>query len=145
KPSTLEKDGKTYQRVAVKAGSAAENGKVTGDHVVTYVYAELVTPPVDSPKGSVIVKYRIQDENGNVIESEIPRPDYTDTPEAATGTPYKTNENSDEKPLEITYNGKVYEYVRVDGAEEGQVGEGQTVVTYIYKEKITTPTPENPK
>ncbi|HFU4465898.1 TPA: YSIRK-type signal peptide-containing protein, partial [Streptococcus suis] len=40
KPETLQKDGKTYQRVAVKAGSAAENGKVTGDHVVTYVYAE---------------------------------------------------------------------------------------------------------
>ncbi|HFI0468273.1 TPA: MucBP domain-containing protein, partial [Streptococcus suis] len=145
KPSTLEKDGKTYQRVAVKSGSAAENGKVTGDHVVTYVYAEIVTPPVDSPKGSVIVKYRIQDEKGNVIESEIPRPDYEDTSETVTGTPYKTNENSDEKPTEFTYNGKVYEYVRVDGAEEGQVGEGQTVVTYIYKEKITTPTPEDPK
>ncbi|HFU4471415.1 TPA: hypothetical protein ACGO92_002147, partial [Streptococcus suis] len=41
KPETLQKDGKTYQRVAVKAGSAAENGKVTGDHVVTYVYAEI--------------------------------------------------------------------------------------------------------
>ncbi|HEP1831649.1 TPA: YSIRK-type signal peptide-containing protein, partial [Streptococcus suis] len=41
KPETLQKDGKTYQRVAVKAGSADENGKVTGDHVVTYVYAEI--------------------------------------------------------------------------------------------------------
>ncbi|HFU4065154.1 TPA: MucBP domain-containing protein, partial [Streptococcus suis] len=37
KPETLQKDGKTYQLVAVKADSADENGKVTGDHVVTYV------------------------------------------------------------------------------------------------------------
>ncbi|HFU4097937.1 TPA: MucBP domain-containing protein, partial [Streptococcus suis] len=41
KPETLQKDGKTYQLVAVKADSADENGKVTGDHVVTYVYAEI--------------------------------------------------------------------------------------------------------
>ncbi|MGU7818867.1 YSIRK-type signal peptide-containing protein [Streptococcus suis] len=45
KPSTLEKDDKTYQLVAVKAGSADENGKVTGDHVVTYVYAEVPEEP----------------------------------------------------------------------------------------------------
>ncbi|HEP1786370.1 TPA: MucBP domain-containing protein, partial [Streptococcus suis] len=45
KPETLQKDGKTYQRVAVKAGSADENGKVTGDHVVTYVYAEVPEEP----------------------------------------------------------------------------------------------------
>ncbi|HFH9838615.1 TPA: MucBP domain-containing protein, partial [Streptococcus suis] len=49
KPETLQKDGKTYQRVAVKAGSAAENGKVTGDHVVTYVYAEIEDPKPEDP------------------------------------------------------------------------------------------------
>ncbi|MDY2956733.1 MAG: hypothetical protein SOR59_03860 [Lachnospiraceae bacterium] len=47
KPDTLQKDGKTYQRVAVKAGSAAENGKVTGELVVTYVYAEVPENPTD--------------------------------------------------------------------------------------------------
>ncbi|HFU4449057.1 TPA: YSIRK-type signal peptide-containing protein, partial [Streptococcus suis] len=58
KPSTLEKDGKTYQRVAVKAGSADENGKVTGDHVVTYVYAEIKDEVTTEPTtGSVTIKY----------------------------------------------------------------------------------------
>ncbi|HFI0600420.1 TPA: MucBP domain-containing protein, partial [Streptococcus suis] len=105
KPETLSKDGKTYRLVEVKVDSAPEIGTVSGDHIVTYVYAEVPgeptpptpgepTPPVDSPKGRVTVKYRIQDENGNVIENEIPRPDYEDTPETVTGTPYKTNENS---------------------------------------------------
>ncbi|HFU4491880.1 TPA: YSIRK-type signal peptide-containing protein, partial [Streptococcus suis] len=58
KPSTLEKDGKTYQRVAVKSGSASENGKVTGDHVVTYVYAEIKEEVTTVPtNGSVTIKY----------------------------------------------------------------------------------------
>ncbi|HFI0562563.1 TPA: LPXTG cell wall anchor domain-containing protein, partial [Streptococcus suis] len=101
-------------------------------------------PKPEEPKGRITVKYRIQDENGHVIENEIPRPDYEDTPETVTGTPYKTNEGPDEKPTEITYNGKVYEYVRVEGVEEGTVTSGQTVVTYIYKEKPTPPSPEEP-
>ncbi|HEM5311492.1 TPA: MucBP domain-containing protein, partial [Streptococcus suis] len=45
KPETLQKGDKTYQLVAVKADSAAEKGKVTGDHVVTYVYAEVPEEP----------------------------------------------------------------------------------------------------
>ncbi|HEM2781431.1 TPA: YSIRK-type signal peptide-containing protein, partial [Streptococcus suis] len=62
KPSTLEKDGKTYQRVAVKADSAAEKGKVTGDHVVTYVYAEIKEEVTTEPtNGSVTIKYETTD------------------------------------------------------------------------------------
>ncbi|HFU4204689.1 TPA: YSIRK-type signal peptide-containing protein, partial [Streptococcus suis] len=46
KPETLSKDGKIYKLVAVKDDSAPETGTVTGDHVVTYVYApEEPTPP----------------------------------------------------------------------------------------------------
>ncbi|HFI0700519.1 TPA: hypothetical protein ACGO4O_002422, partial [Streptococcus suis] len=45
KPETLQKGGKTYQLVAVKAGSADEKGNVSGNHVVTYVYAEVPEEP----------------------------------------------------------------------------------------------------
>ncbi|HEL1542948.1 TPA: MucBP domain-containing protein, partial [Streptococcus suis] len=45
KPETLQKDGKTYQLVAVKAGSADEKGNVSGELVVTYVYAEVPEEP----------------------------------------------------------------------------------------------------
>ncbi|MCQ9366612.1 hypothetical protein, partial [Corynebacterium sp. 70RC1] len=62
KPETLQKDGKTYQRVAVKDGSADENGKVTGDHVVTYVYAEIKEEVTTEPtNGSVTIKYETTD------------------------------------------------------------------------------------
>ncbi|HEM5079805.1 TPA: MucBP domain-containing protein, partial [Streptococcus suis] len=45
KPETLQKGGKTYQLVAVKAGSADEKGNVSGELVVTYVYAEVPEEP----------------------------------------------------------------------------------------------------
>ncbi|HFU4483832.1 TPA: LPXTG cell wall anchor domain-containing protein, partial [Streptococcus suis] len=148
KPTEITYNGKVYEYVRVEG---VEEGTVTsGQTVVTYIYKEKLTPPSpeepkpEEPKGRITVKYRIQDENGHVIENEIPRPDYEDTPETVTGTPYKTNEGPAEKPTEITYNGKVYEYVRVEGVEEGTVTSGLTVVTYIYKEKPTPPSPEEP-
>ncbi|MFI3160625.1 MucBP domain-containing protein, partial [Streptococcus suis] len=62
KPETLQKGDKTYQLVAVKADSAAENGKVTGDHVVTYVYAEIKDEVTTEPtNGSVTIKYETTD------------------------------------------------------------------------------------
>ncbi|HEL2475817.1 TPA: YSIRK-type signal peptide-containing protein, partial [Streptococcus suis] len=62
KPETLQKGDKTYQLVAVKADSAAEKGKVTGDHVVTYVYAEIKEEVTTEPtNGSVTIKYETTD------------------------------------------------------------------------------------
>ncbi|HFU4117776.1 TPA: MucBP domain-containing protein, partial [Streptococcus suis] len=51
KPETLSKDGKIYKLVVVKDDSAPETGTVTGDHVVTYVYApEEPTPEEPKPE-----------------------------------------------------------------------------------------------
>ncbi|MEG3271177.1 YSIRK-type signal peptide-containing protein, partial [Streptococcus suis] len=71
KPETLQKGGKTYQLVAVKAGSADENGKVTGDHVVTYVYAEIKEEVnTERTNGSVTIKYETVD--GKELQSPFP-------------------------------------------------------------------------
>ncbi|WP_105107983.1 MucBP domain-containing protein [Streptococcus suis] len=99
-------------------------GKTTVDEDgnVTHVYRKV------KPKGSVVVNYVT--ENGTVIATPV-----TDTPSSDVDTPYDTTDN---KPGTITFNGEVYELVRVDGTENGKVVEGETVVTYVYR-KVTTP------
>ncbi len=118
KPQRITKDGKTYELVPEKT-QGNETGTVTeGTTEVTYVYKEVT--------GSVVVHY--VDEDGNVIATPV-----TDTPEGtSTGTPYDT---TDYKPTTITKDGKTYELVKVkDGdGETGEVVEGQTDVTYIYR------------
>ncbi|HFI0646372.1 TPA: hypothetical protein ACGO4K_002231, partial [Streptococcus suis] len=82
-------------------------------------------PPVEK-KGSVVVKYKVLSSNGTV-DTTIDIPDYQDTPLTTVGKSYNTAETETEKPKSVTVNGKVYEYVRVEGSENGNVVEGETV------------------
>ncbi|TWS94429.1 MucBP domain-containing protein, partial [Streptococcus sp. sy018] len=124
KPTTITKDGKTYELVKVADESASETGTVTeGTTEVTYVYKE-VTP---AKTGTVVVNY--VDENGNILQTPV-----TDTTNASTGTEYDT---TDYKPTTIIKDGKTYELVKVaddSASETGTVTEGTTKVTYVYKE-----------
>ncbi|HEL1626343.1 TPA: MucBP domain-containing protein, partial [Streptococcus suis] len=167
KPSTLEKDGKTYQRVAVKAGSAAENGKVTGDHVVTYVYAEIKEEVTTEPtNGSVTIKYETtdgtplrddkEDTSSTVISTKTTTKKYYeyDGQKVYVGDPVESTEtkdlsydtteaDKDEKPETLQKGDKTYQLVAVkadSAAENGKVT-GDHVVTYVYaeiKEEVTT-------
>ncbi|HEL2734992.1 TPA: YSIRK-type signal peptide-containing protein, partial [Streptococcus suis] len=169
KPETLQKDGKTYQRVAVKAGSADENGKVTGDHVVTYVYAEIKDEVTTEPtNGSVTIKYETVD--GKELQSpflDTPSTEissittkrkyyeyngvktYVGEAEVTPSTkdvPYNTTEDN-EKPETLQKGGKTYQLVAVKAGsadEKGNVS-GELVVTYVYAEVPEEPKPEEPK
>ncbi|MFM0843171.1 MucBP domain-containing protein [Streptococcus suis] len=167
KPSTLEKDDKTYQLVAVKAGSADENGKVTGDHVVTYVYAEIKDEVTTEPtNGSVTIKYEStdgtplrddkEDTASTVISTKTTTKKYYeyDGQKVYVGDPVESTEtkdlsydtteaDKDEKPETLQKGDKTYQLVAVkadSAAEKGKVT-GDHVVTYVYaeiKEEVTT-------
>ncbi|HEP1842473.1 TPA: YSIRK-type signal peptide-containing protein, partial [Streptococcus suis] len=169
KPSTLEKDDKTYQLVAVKAGSADENGKVTGDHVVTYVYAEIKEEVnTERTDGSVTIKYETVD--GKELQSPFPDTPSTEISSITTkrnyyeyngvktyvgeaevtpstkDVPYNTTEDN-EKPETLQKVGKTYQLVAVKAGsadEKGNVS-GNHVVTYVYAEVPEEPKPEEPK
>ena len=125
KPNRItDKDGRTYEIVPGKT-KGTEKGKVKeGNTDVTYVYKEV--------KGNVIVHY--EDEYGNVVKDQV-----DDTRQASTNTPYDT---TDHKPNAIKANGKIYNIVpsKTKGAEKGVVKEGDTHVTYVYKEVKAEPT-----
>ncbi|WP_105150135.1 LPXTG cell wall anchor domain-containing protein [Streptococcus suis] len=171
KPETLQKDGKTYQLVAVKAGSADENGKVTGDHVVTYVYAEIKEEVTTEPtNGSVTIKYEAtdgtplrddkEDTASTVISTKTTTKKYYeyDGQKVYVGDPvestetvdlsYNTTEaDKDEKPETLQKGGKTYQLVAVKAGsadEKGNVS-GELVVTYVYAEVPEEPKPEEPK
>ncbi|HEM5086045.1 TPA: MucBP domain-containing protein, partial [Streptococcus suis] len=171
KPSTLEKDGKTYQLVAVKAGSADENGKVTGDHVVIYVYAEIKEEVTTEPtNGSVTIKYEttdgtpLRDDKEDTASTAISTKTTTkkyyeyDGQKVYVGDPvestetvdlsYNTTEaDKDEKPETLQKGDKTYQLVAVkadSAAEKGKVT-GDHVVTYVYAEVPEEPKPEEPK
>ncbi|MGQ7414018.1 MucBP domain-containing protein [Streptococcus suis] len=171
KPETLQKDGKTYQRVAVKAGSAAENGKVTGDHVVTYVYAEIKEEVTTEPtNGSVTIKYETtdgtplrddkEDTASTVISTKTTTKKYYeyDGQKVYVGDPVESTEtkdlsydtteaDKDEKPETLQKDGKTYQLVAVKAGsadEKGNVS-GELVVTYVYAEVPEEPKPEEPK
>lgn len=121
-PEIITSGGKTYKRVpALTIGNkqgTVESGKTKE---VTYVYDEIKT-------GLVVVNY--VDENGTPIKNPV-----TDTPETDVDTPYNTTDN---KPDVIkTDDGKTYQLIKTEGTETGQVSEGETVVTYIYREVVT--------
>lgn len=78
--------------------------------------------------GSVYIEYKLAD--GTIL-----RPTYVDTRRATVGTAYNTAENENEKPLEITVNGKTYSYKETQGEEIGTVVEGNITVSYIYEQK----------
>ncbi|HFU4110979.1 TPA: MucBP domain-containing protein, partial [Streptococcus suis] len=171
KPETLQKDGKTYQRVAVKAGSADENGKVTGDHVVTYVYAEIKDEVTTEPtNGSVTIKYEttdgtpLRDDKEDTASTAISTKTTTkkyyeyDGQKVYVGDPVESTEtkdlsydtteaDKDEKPETLQKGDKTYQLVAVkadSAAEKGKVT-GDHVVTYVYAEVPEEPKPEEPK
>ncbi|MFM0684335.1 SspB-related isopeptide-forming adhesin, partial [Streptococcus suis] len=119
KPKEIEANGTVY-RIKPELTVGQETGKVVeGTTLVTYVY--------DVVKGTVTVNYN--DEDGNPI-----KPPVTDTPESPVKTPYDTTDN---KPKEIkTEDGKSYRIIpnKTTGKETGEVVEGDTPVTYVYKE-----------
>ncbi|HEL2685967.1 TPA: MucBP domain-containing protein, partial [Streptococcus suis] len=169
KPDTLQKDGKTYQLVAVKDGSADENGKVTGDHVVIYVYAEIKEEVnTERTNGSVTIKYETVD--GKELQSPFPDTPSTEISSITTkrkyyeyngvktyvgeaevtpstkDVPYNTTEDN-EKPETLQKGGKTYQLVAVKAGsadEKGNVS-GELVVTYVYAEVPEEPKPEEPK
>ncbi|HEL2279482.1 TPA: MucBP domain-containing protein, partial [Streptococcus suis] len=171
KPSTLEKDGKTYQLVAVKAGSADENGKVTGDHVVIYVYAEIKEEVTTEPtNGSVTIKYETtdgtplrddkEDTASTVISTKTTTKKYYEyngekvyvgDPVESTETvdlSYNTTEaDKDEKPSTLEKDDKTYQLVAVKAGSADENGKvtGDHVVTYVYAEVPEEPKPEEPK
>ncbi|WP_283690751.1 GEVED domain-containing protein [Clostridium perfringens] len=130
----IEYNGVTYR--LVKNDGDDEKGKVEGDHqkTINYYYAPVV--------GEVVVNYK--DENGNTIKATV-----VDTPETSTGTAYDTTDN---KPTRIvTEDGRTYELVptKTVGDETGEVVEGRTEVTYVYREvkeekPIVPPTTSTP-
>ncbi|HFI0028929.1 TPA: MucBP domain-containing protein [Streptococcus suis] len=141
-PATITKDGKTYELVRTRTneGDAPSNGTVVeGEQTITYEYKEKVetpvVPPVVEKQGKVIVHY--VDENGNVIKTPV-----VDTENGTVGGDYDTSDN---RPKVIVFNGKRYILVesRIPNNAKGKVVEGETHVTYVYKqenEEPTTPT-----
>ena len=164
KPNTIKsEDGKTYKIVPkgdYPVGKVDENGhleksdpikgKVTKPKsTITYVYKE-------EPKGNVYVHY--VDTEGKTIKSDV-----TDEDAQPVDKDYDTV--VDNRPQEITFEGKTYELVpagkytvgEVDDQGHlkstdpttGKVIEGDKNVTYVYKLKETPdkpvePTPDKP-
>ncbi|WP_449451496.1 MucBP domain-containing protein [Streptococcus suis] len=138
-PATITKDGKTYELVRTRSneGDAPSNGTVVeGEQTITYEYKEVVetpvVPPVAQKQGKVIVHY--VDENGNVIKTPV-----VDTENGTVGGDYDTTDN---RPKVIVFNGKRYILVesRIPNNAKGKVVEGETHVTYVYKQENEEPT-----
>ncbi|KIX90452.1 hypothetical protein TP70_07080, partial [Staphylococcus microti] len=127
KPATITKDGVKYELVpALTKGN--EVGKVVeGTTEITYVYKKVEAPTPEAPTGDVIVHYK--DEYGNTIAE-----DKVDTQDSKIDSPYDTTDNRPERIT--TPDGKTYERVpeKTEGKETGNVVEGTTDVTYVYKE-----------
>ena len=112
-------DGKVY-RIDLNATQGQESGKIVkGTTRVVYVYDEVV--------GDVTVHYK--DEDGKVIKE--PEKDTTGAP---INTVYDTRDHA-HKTI-TTKDGRTYEIVpeKTQGIEQGRVVEGNTDVTYIYKQ-----------
>ncbi|MEQ9763480.1 MucBP domain-containing protein, partial [Streptococcus sp. ZJ151] len=154
------KDGVKYELVPTLT-IGKETGKVVeGTTEVTYVYKKIEEPAPEAPKtGSVVVHYVNTD--GEVIQSA-----YQDTTDAPVDSQYNAAEDDLEKPKEIRFGGKTYQFKEVTnssvvnnkvivpksdtdfiGPEADKVLAGTTHVVYVYEEvKEETPTPpEAPK
>ena len=124
--------------------------KVDSSAHVTNIYAKEQTESTET-RGTTTVKY--VDEEGNTLKEDVTGPNgvvsnrvvkfYLDkdgqrqvvsdetTP---TNNTYDVSTNQ-YKPNSLEKDGKVYGYVRTDGAETGKLVEGNTVITYVYKMK----------
>jgi hypothetical protein len=130
KPEKIYVGDKTYVLVPEKTEGSETGEVVEGTTEVVYVY-RLEEPPVlpETPEktGSVIVNYK--DEDGNILIDPV-----TDENDVPVGNPYDT---TDQRKPEITIGDKTYVLVpeKTEGSETGEVTEGTTEVTYIYKLK----------
>ncbi|HFR4577424.1 TPA: MucBP domain-containing protein, partial [Streptococcus suis] len=145
-------DGKVYEFVKVKDGDVEQGLVKKGTTTVTYIYRHVpqITKSVtETPTtGNVNVKY--VDTEGKEIKAlyNLVKEGLVSTTKTTTttvdGVSSSTEETVDSKleydatlhkPTTITFDGKVYEFVKVkDGdVEQGLVKEGTTTVTYIYR------------
>ena len=154
RPQEIEFEGKTYELVPAGSYTVGEvddeghlkstdptTGKVIeGDKNVTYVYKLKETPA--EPKGNVYVHY--VDTEGKTIKSDV-----TDEDAQPVDKDYDTV--VDNRPQEITFEGKTYELVPAGNYTVGEVDdeghlkstdpttgkviEGDKNVTYVYKLK----------
>ncbi|WP_161944406.1 MucBP domain-containing protein, partial [Streptococcus suis] len=147
---TVGKDGNLTTTTKDLGVDAASGEVAEGTKKVTYVYQEVKT-------GSVVIDY--VDTEGNELQKQ-----YVDSPEGtAVGTTYDAEgiTGTTEKPAVIEKDGKTYELVPAGTYTVGTVGEdnnltattttlgvapvtgevveGVTKITYVYKEKVETP------
>ncbi|MEG3269301.1 SspB-related isopeptide-forming adhesin [Streptococcus suis] len=131
KQEVIAHEGNLYKLTSKVVGS--ETGKVTdGTIYVDYFYKVVENEP---GKGNVVIHYVNEDEK--TIANDV-----VDSSNVPTGTSYDT---TDHKPSKITTeDGIEYELVpkKTIGQETGEVIEGTTEVTYVYKR--ITPRPETP-
>ncbi|WP_105142963.1 SspB-related isopeptide-forming adhesin [Streptococcus suis] len=131
KQEVIAHEGKLYKLTSKVVGS--ETGKVTdGTIYVDYFYKVVENEP---GKGNVVIHYVNEDEK--TIANDV-----VDSSNVPIGTSYDT---TDYKPSKITTeDGIEYELVpeKTIGQETGEVIEGTTEVTYVYKR--ITPRPETP-
>ncbi|HEM3479807.1 TPA: MucBP domain-containing protein, partial [Streptococcus suis] len=141
-PTTIEKDGKTYELVRTRTneGDAPSNGTVVeGEQTITYEYKEKEETPVVKT-GSVVARYVIEGTETEIADDKTVKP--TDTP---VDEPY-----GDTPPTTISFGGKTYTLVRTrtnegDAPSNGTVVEGEQTITYEYKEVVDTPDPVEKK
>ncbi|HEL2334117.1 TPA: LPXTG cell wall anchor domain-containing protein [Streptococcus suis] len=131
KQEVIAYKGNLYKLTSKVVGT--ETGKVTdGTIYVDYFYKVVENEP---GKGNVVIHYVNEDEK--TIANDV-----VDSSNVPTGTSYDT---TDHKPSKITTeDGIEYELVpkKTIGQETGEVIEGTTEVTYVYKR--ITPRPETP-
>ncbi|MCK4022414.1 hypothetical protein HCC57_10630, partial [Streptococcus suis] len=131
KQEVIAHEGKLYKLTSKVVGT--ETGKVTdGTIYVDYFYKVVEN---ERGKGNVVIHYVNEDEK--TIANDV-----VDSSNVPTGTSYDT---TDHKPVKITTeDGIEYELLpeKTMGQETGEVIEGTTEVTYVYKR--ITPRPETP-
>ncbi|HEM3500054.1 TPA: MucBP domain-containing protein, partial [Streptococcus suis] len=141
-PTTIEKDGKTYELVRTRTneGDAPSNGTVVeGEQTITYEYKEKEETPVVKT-GSVVARYVIEGTETEIADDKTVKPTDTPVDEVYGDTP----------PTTISFGGKTYTLVRTrtnegDAPSNGTVVEGEQTITYEYKEVVDTPDPVEKK
>ena len=118
-PNEISNGGKTYTFVSQ---DKPDPKKITkGETVVTYTYKEKEQPKPEV-KGSVVQKF--VDDKGVEIKTR------TNTGEQKEGSSVSLSH-----PNEVTFQGKTYVFVSQDKPDPKTITKGETIVTYVYKEK----------
>ena len=153
KKDRIEKDGKVYKYKAVKAGSAAETGKVSDtEAVITYVYELVNKVPIpenpDTPKQKAVIKFVVVGEDGKETElktsritvtgktgEKIPTENFNDTLKKLTGDP--VNNGDYELVDNLLKDGATFDKVK---DEEGK-DPSQVFTVKLRQIYIIPPTP----